>query len=229
MYKYYLIIATILLVSCKENKKDNNIESDTETYEAEYDPYQPTDEELEQLRIDDSINIARNRAILEKESILKKNGSYTKSDDIVSLLIKLGFLSPFKANSIELKEIVPDPNSDGDTYLKSCIYKTNTTIEFFSSFNGEMKGDNPNPTVITSNLDSEYYYVEKVTISKEGGEIEIGLKYMTPHGNVSNKGEKPFMVYMYDYYVLEFYDDSFAAQSIVDSLMVEECDEPERG
>ncbi|MDY8136065.1 hypothetical protein [Aquimarina sp. 2201CG5-10] len=227
MYKNcFILLLSILLISCKQNNK--NVESNTDAYEVETDTYQPTEEEIEKLRIEDSINIIRNRELLEKESILKKNGVYTDREDLITILLKLDFISGVKANSVELNEIVPDSNNQEDIYLKSCKYKSNTSIEFIDS-SSMFEDSSVYPIAITSNLDSDFYYIEKISVFKNGDEIEISLKRISTEGNISNEYIKPFMVYHYNYYVLEFYDKSFAVKSIVDSLEVEECDEPERG
>ncbi|MFD0962443.1 hypothetical protein [Pseudofulvibacter geojedonensis] len=223
MHKHFLlIIITIVLISCKENKKNTNSKVEKETYEVEVDSYQISEEESEKLRIEDSINIEINKKIIEKESILKKNGNYTDRDQIVNILIKLGFLSSFKANNVALKEIVLKPDSK-DVYWVPCKYKTKTTIEFND------RDSSPYLIASTSNLDTFYYYIDKISINKNGNEIEISLKSIAQDGSISDKYHiKPFMVYLYDHYVLEFNHKSFAIKSIVDSLKVEECDEPKR-
>ena len=48
MYKLYILLIALWLISCKENHK--KLEEDINNYEVEVDAYQPTDEELEFLK-----------------------------------------------------------------------------------------------------------------------------------------------------------------------------------
>lgn len=224
MYKYYFLFFVLSLLSCKQNSTTENA---TNPYEIPVDDYQLSEEELERQRIEDSINEATNSAILEATALFNTNGVYTDREDIITILLQLDFISGFKGGTATLEQIIPDPESEKDHYLKLCKHKSNTVIEFMN----EPMFDDPAlyPIASTSNLDTDYYYIEKVTVNKDGDEIELSLKSISTDGSLEEYNINPFMVYRYDYYVLEFYDKSFAHESVVYHLEVEECEEEDRG
>lgn len=84
--------------------------------------------------------------------------------------------------------------------------------------------------VSISNMDTFYYYIDKVFVLKEGREIEMHLQYMESLDKVSNKYQETWMIYKYDdFYVLEINNEMYAINSLVETFEIEECDEPERG
>ena len=225
MYKLSLLFIVLILFSCKQHKENSVSHMDDPNIEV--DTYNPTEEEIKKQRLEDSINILRNTEILEKAKAIRNNGIYTDRATIIDILIDLDFLSGVKANVITLEQIVPDSNSEAHTYLKACEYRSTTTIEFISETS--MFDDKAlYPIAVTSNLDSDFYYIEKILVTKDGEEIEMTLKRITSEGKLSDDYIKSFMVYNYDFYVLEFYENSFATPASAYPLDIEECEEEER-
>lgn len=185
------------------------------------DPERIRQEEQELKRLD-SIENSKKKQQKESESLLSKNATYTESKNKIAVLNALGFLE----GDTELKAIVPDPNNT-DRFLKSCIYKSNNTVAFHTDNNDSA---NISPIVSVSNMDTFYYYINKIFVFKEGREIEMHMQYMESTDEVSDKHQETWMISSYDnFYVLKINNKLYTIDSLVETFDIEECNEPERG
>lgn len=231
------IIATLLLLACLFFSCKKNTNHNTEPISIEQDINQVSKDSISDSNEDtEEINGFSKEAFddMVAEDTVLENGTYTNREDLKDIISKLGFavFSRLEHNEDDPYLQLIELNEDKTAYMRACIHEDYDRMEFEIGSGKENQlsmYDIPLPVISISNMDTNYYYMEKIFVFKEGEEIEMHLKY-TSVGEISDEYDAVMMVYRYeDITTVEFNNKVYATNTDAETLDIIICDEPERG